>query len=88
MWGWVAAWHGLVLTLDCRYVGAEEIYEFYRKQAVEYGLYDHAKFNHNVIGAEWNEGSGKWTVTVQDMATGKVFEDSAEVVLNCAGVLK
>ncbi|KAK3900346.1 hypothetical protein C8A05DRAFT_36022 [Staphylotrichum tortipilum] len=69
------------------YVGAEEIYEFYRKQAVEYGLYDHAKFNHNVLGAEWNESSGKWTVTVQDLASGQTFEDSAEVVLNCAGVL-
>ncbi len=78
----------VVVTNSPSYVGAEEIFDFYRARAVEYGLYDHAKFSHTVIGAEWNESTGKWTVKVQDTVSGAVFEDSAEVVINCAGVLK
>jgi cation diffusion facilitator CzcD-associated flavoprotein CzcO len=76
------------LTLSSRYVGAEEIFNFYRARAVEYGVYEHAKFNHKVVGAEWVESAGKWTVKVQDTVSGEVIEDSAEVVINCAGVLK
>ncbi|KAK3688884.1 flavin-binding monooxygenase [Podospora appendiculata] len=69
------------------YVGAEEIFEFYRQKAQEYKVYEHAKFNHKVLGAVWSEETGRWTVKVQDLVSGEVSEDSAEVVLNCAGVL-
>ena len=55
---------------------------------MEYGLYNHAKFDHTVLSAVWSEISGRWTVKVQNNATGEIFEDSAEVVVNCAGVLK
>lgn len=71
-----------------RYAGAEEIWDFYRARAEEYKLYQHAKFRHNVVGAEWSEADGRWTVKVEDLATGQVTVDSAEVILNCAGVLK
>ncbi|KIW96289.1 uncharacterized protein Z519_03358 [Cladophialophora bantiana CBS 173.52] len=69
------------------YAGAEEIWKFYRDRAEEYGVYEHAKFNHLVVGAEWNEGYGKWTIKVEDLETGKVTEDSADVVINCCGAL-
>jgi hypothetical protein len=71
-----------------RYVGAPEIWEFYQQRAKEYGLYGNAKFNHRVIAAEWNEGDGRWTVKIEDVSSGKVVVDSAEVLINCAGVLK
>lgn len=71
-----------------RYAGSEEIWKFYRDRAEEYKVYEHTKFNHTVIGAEWNEDAGKWTVKAEDLATGKIVETSAEVVINCAGVLK
>lgn len=71
-----------------RYAGSEEIWKFYRDRAEEYGLYKHTKFSHRVIGATWNEDVSKWTVCVEDLQTGQVIEDSAEVVINCAGVLK
>ncbi|KAB5511525.1 flavin-binding monooxygenase [Coniochaeta sp. 2T2.1] len=69
------------------YAGAEEIFEFYRKEAKRYGLYEHTKFGHRVLSAVWGEAKGRWIVTVEDLATGRISEDSAEVVLNCAGVL-
>ncbi|SPO07708.1 related to monooxigenase [Cephalotrichum gorgonifer] len=69
------------------YVGAEEIWDFYRARAKEYKLYENAKFNHRVISAEWSEADGRWTVKVENTATGEVTVDSAEVIINCAGVL-
>jgi hypothetical protein len=76
------------LILVVRYVGAEEIWDFYRDRAKEYGVYEHTKFNHRVVGAEWNDDSGKWIVRIEDLNTGKIIEDSSEVFINCAGVLK
>lgn len=41
-----------------------------------------------MVGADWNEDYGRWIVQVEDLESGKVIEDSADVVINCAGVLK
>ena len=41
-----------------------------------------------MVGAEWNEDLGRWIVRVEDIQTGEEFEDSADVVINCGGVLK
>lgn len=71
-----------------RYAGAEEIWRFYRDRAREYYLYDHAKFEHQVVGAKWNDDEGKWTVNIEDLKTGLVMDDSAEVLINCGGALK
>lgn len=51
-------------------------------------MYEHTRFGHRVVSAVWSDDDGRWTVTVEDLATGKISEDRAEVVLNCAGVLK
>ncbi|KAK2811062.1 hypothetical protein FQN50_002397 [Emmonsiellopsis sp. PD_5] len=69
------------------YAGAEELWNFYRDRAEEYGVYEHTKFEHQVSGATWNEDSGKWGVKVENLKTGEMVEDSADVVINCAGVL-
>ncbi|EFW15400.1 cyclohexanone 1,2-monooxygenase [Coccidioides posadasii str. Silveira] len=69
------------------YAGAEEIWKFYRDRAEEYGVYEKTKFNHRVAGLTWNENGGKWMVKIEDLKSGQVIEDSAEVVINCAGVL-
>lgn len=70
------------------YVGSEEIFEFYKGEAKKYGVYEHTQFEHTVVGAEWLEVESKWRVSVRDDKTGEVKVDEAEVVLNCAGVLK
>ncbi|KAJ5818015.1 Flavin-binding monooxygenase-like family protein [Penicillium riverlandense] len=69
------------------YAGAEEIWKFYRDRAEEYGVYETTKFNHKVVGATWNEENGRWMIKVEDLKTGLATEDSAEVLINCAGVL-
>lgn len=70
------------------YAGAEEIWSFYRDRAKEYRVYDNAKFNHRVVGAKWSDRDGKWTVEAEDLKTGQVIVDSAELLINCGGALK
>ncbi|KAJ4287675.1 hypothetical protein N0V90_012378 [Kalmusia sp. IMI 367209] len=43
---------------------------------------------HQVIGALWVEGDAVWKVTVEDLSTGKVFEERADFLLNASGILK
>lgn len=79
--------HPVLMLID-RYAGAEEIWRFYRDRAREYHLYNHAKFEHQVVGAKWNDDEGRWTVNIKDLKTGQVMDDSAEVLINCGGALK
>jgi cation diffusion facilitator CzcD-associated flavoprotein CzcO len=70
------------------YARGDEIWSWYKKLAGDYGVYDHAKFNHRVIGATWREQEQIWTVEVEDLATGSKFFDSAEILINGGGQLK
>lgn len=54
----------------------------------EHGLRKYMKLNHQVTGASWNDKEGQWEVSVTDLQTGATFIDSAEVLINNAGVLK
>lgn len=51
-------------------------------------MYENAKFDHQVVGAKWDDLDGKWTVQVKDLQTGEVKTDSGEVLINCGGALK
>ena len=42
---------------------------------------------HRVIGATWSESEGKWTVKIEQLETGIVFEDKAEILMNAGGYL-
>jgi cation diffusion facilitator CzcD-associated flavoprotein CzcO len=79
---------GVFVADSDRYAGAEEIWDFYRGQAKEYGVYEKAKFEHQVVGAEWRDDDGKWRVEVKNLKTGEIVVDSAEVLINCGGALK
>ncbi len=70
------------------YAGGDEIRRWLQTQARDYGLYEHAKFGHQVQRAEWDADRALWTVAVQDLATGRVFTDEAQVLINGGGALK
>jgi hypothetical protein len=78
----------MLILVANRYAGAEEIWGFYRDRAREYKVYEKTKFEHQVVGAKWGEGEGKWTVEVKDEKTGEIVTDSAEILINCGGALK
>ena len=70
------------------YASAEEIWTWYKGQAEEYGVYEHAKFKHQVVGLEWLEKEQVWRVEVEDLEKGEKFVDTANVVINGGGPLK
>lgn len=70
------------------YASGEEIWEWYKSQAQEYGVYEHAKFKHEVVGAEWDAKEQLWRVEVEDLEKGERFTDTANVVINGGGPLK
>lgn len=70
------------------YASGEEIWQFYKKLAGEYGVYEHTKFKHRVIGAEWDSSATEWKVDVEDLETGRVFVDRVNVLINGGGALK
>ncbi|SCO91332.1 related to steroid monooxygenase [Fusarium oxysporum] len=43
--------------------------------------------NHKVTSTAWSEEDGTWTVDVQDEATGEVFKDRGEFLINASGFL-
>lgn len=70
------------------YAGGDEIREWLKTQAKDYGLYEHTKFQHKVANATWNEQRNVWVVEVEDLVSGTKFTDEAEVLVNGGGTLK
>jgi cation diffusion facilitator CzcD-associated flavoprotein CzcO len=70
------------------YASGDEIEAFYQRLAKEYGVYQQTKFKHQIEGAVWDDEAGLWRITVKHLETGESFVDSAEVFVNCGGVLK
>lgn len=70
------------------YVGSEELYEYFIGRSKAYGVPDFLRLEHRVIEARWNEATGQYNVTIEDLSTGKILNDSAEVVINATGIFK
>ena len=45
------------------------------------------KLSHKALEARWDEKTSKWTVKMENVKTGEVFEDSADVLMQGIGVL-
>jgi cation diffusion facilitator CzcD-associated flavoprotein CzcO len=56
----------------------------------KYKLREYIHLNHELIGAEWNETSGKWSIRVRHSLEGQeqdVLEETCDVLLLCVGSL-
>lgn len=40
-----------------------EIWQYLRDVARKYGIYPHVRFNHEVLGAEWDDALQRWSIT-------------------------
>ncbi|BFZ61121.1 hypothetical protein YB2330_002179 [Saitoella coloradoensis] len=69
------------------YPGAVEIYEYFKRVAVEHDLLRYVQLNHKVVSAEWNEEERRWEVEVEDTLTGERASDWCDVFINGSGVL-
>lgn len=54
------------------YAPGDEIEAYLKKVATKYDAVKYMKFKKEVIKAEWNDGEGKWYVTLKDLVTGQV----------------
>ncbi|KAL4807424.1 hypothetical protein BDV18DRAFT_168298 [Aspergillus unguis] len=69
------------------YVGAEELFEYFKGRAEAYGVPNFVRLRHRVVGAFWDSESGKWRIEVEDLARGVRFTDEAEILIDASGFL-
>ena len=69
------------------YSGSREIYQYFKSFADKYGLYEYIKTEHKVVGANWIQENGGYTVKVQDLKTGREFVDTCDILINASGIL-
>lgn len=69
------------------YAGAPEILKYWQRVADKYGIRKYMKFGHKCVEARWDEPTSKWHVTVQQLDTGKIIEDTADVLMTGIGAL-
>ncbi|GME49208.1 putative flavin-binding monooxygenase protein [Neofusicoccum parvum] len=69
------------------YAPAREIQAYIERTARKYGADRFIKLEHAVRECWWEEGEGKWHVKVEELRTGRVFEDQAEVLISARGNL-
>jgi cation diffusion facilitator CzcD-associated flavoprotein CzcO len=70
------------------YSGAQEIFDYFKWVAESNGLIKYAKFDHQIVGAEWQEAEGRWKIDVmRNSDPNDTFEDYADFFINGGGVL-
>ncbi|RKK07518.1 putative sterigmatocystin biosynthesis monooxygenase stcW [Fusarium oxysporum f. sp. cepae] len=69
------------------YATGPEILRYFQDTAKNHGLEKYVKLKHKVTGTVWSEENGTWMVDVQDEATGEVFKDRGEFLINASGFL-
>ncbi|KAH7397965.1 hypothetical protein BKA64DRAFT_624001 [Cadophora sp. MPI-SDFR-AT-0126] len=84
--GYTYSWEGNP-SWSRPYVGAKEIFDFYKGRAQAYGVFERLKLSHRVVQAVWNEAQGKWKLEIEDVTNNRIFADEAEVLINAGGFL-
>ncbi|RDW58432.1 flavin-binding monooxygenase-1 [Coleophoma crateriformis] len=69
------------------YASAPEIRKYLGDVAEKFGVTRHLKTSHEVMRCAWDESAKKWNLTVKNLVTGLMFEDEADVVVSCRGIL-
>jgi cation diffusion facilitator CzcD-associated flavoprotein CzcO len=77
------------LTHTYSYSSAQEFLAYFKEIVAKYNLEKFVKLNHRVIGAWWNEETGKWKIKVQPgNELDKAFFDEGDILINATGLLK
>lgn len=69
------------------YAYAPEIHDYFMKFFHDNKLEPFVKTSTEVIGAEWDDLKGLWTVQLRNVKDGSTFEDTCNVLVNGSGVL-
>jgi cation diffusion facilitator CzcD-associated flavoprotein CzcO len=73
--------------LSGTYATSLEIQDYFKDFVANHNLNRFIKLSHEVVSATWNGGLGIWNVAIKNNLTGTVLRDSAQVLINCGGVL-
>lgn len=69
------------------YAPAAEIQAYLERVATKYSATRFIKLQHEIIGCRWEDKTAKWHVSVRNLATGAMFEDSCDVLISGRGNL-
>ncbi|KAJ5653418.1 flavin-binding monooxygenase [Penicillium lividum] len=72
---------------SANYATAKEIFGYFKDFAARHALEKFIEFQHEVVGAQWDDATGEWTVQVKNNADGTIKTDSAHVLINAGGIL-
>ena len=69
------------------YATAPEILKYWKRIVEKYGLRKYMRLGNKAFEARWNAQTSQWTVKFQNIRTGDVFEDTADILTTGIGVL-
>jgi cation diffusion facilitator CzcD-associated flavoprotein CzcO len=69
------------------YAGSGEIKKYFQDFAAKYELNKFIKLNHQVVGAWWDDASGKWDIKVEDLMAKTKFWTTCDIFINASGIL-
>ncbi|KAK5443483.1 hypothetical protein LTS15_010628 [Exophiala xenobiotica] len=70
------------------YSHSPEIWKYLKMVEQENNFIEkYVKLRHKIISLSWDEGTAQWTARIQDIETGREFEDHADFVVDGGGVL-
>ncbi|KAH8591217.1 hypothetical protein B0O99DRAFT_632827 [Bisporella sp. PMI_857] len=69
------------------YAPAPEIRAYLENVVEKYSVHRFIKCSHQVTACNWDQSSGKWTVSVTNLDSGETFADTVDVVVSARGTL-
>lgn len=69
------------------YATAQEIYKYLDDFKNKYGLDNYCKVNRKVVDARWDDSRGQWNVKVEDVSSGKIIDDTCDILINASSIL-
>ncbi|OWO97359.1 hypothetical protein B2J93_8140 [Marssonina coronariae] len=67
------------------YAQGAEILSYWTDVAEKYNVYQYLQLRHRVAGATWDQGSGIWTLRVENLATDETYATEFDVVIMAIG---
>jgi cation diffusion facilitator CzcD-associated flavoprotein CzcO len=69
------------------YASSREIYQYFTDFATKYRLHNYIQTSHQVIGATWDNETGRWNVKIKNLQTKEEFQNSCDILINAGGIL-
>lgn len=77
-----------LLFFATRYAGQQEIWEYQRRVAKKYNLYEKIRFRTEVTHTEWHEDLQQWVLDWINHNTGETGQTNADIVFSGTGPLR